>query len=52
MGDRSGDPQQKYFSDRITNDIITGPLKVAEAVRDRPRLDLSIYRKFGKRCRA
>ena len=36
----SGDPEQEYFSDGITEDIITDLRKVSGAVRHRPQLSL------------
>ena len=38
----SGDPGQDYFSDGITEDIITESVAVLRAVRDRPQLELPI----------
>ena len=47
----SGDPEQEYFTDGITEDIITDLSKVSGAVRDRPQLDVHLQGQVGRRCR-
>ena len=45
----SGDPEQEYFVDGITEDIITGAVEMALAVRHRPQFDLRLQGKAGRR---
>ena len=43
----SGDPEQEYFADGITEDIITG-CRAALALRDRPQLVLHLQGQAGR----
>ncbi len=47
----SGDPDQEYFADGISEDLITGAVAHPLAVRDRPQLDLRLQASRG-RCAA
>ena len=47
----SGDPEQAYFADGITNDIITDLSKFSTPVRDRLQLVVPLQGPRGRRCR-
>ena len=44
----SGDTEQEYFADGITNDIITDLSKFSEALRDRKALDIRLQGQAGE----
>ena len=45
----SGDPKQEFFSDGITEDIITALSKIPKPICDCPQLHLHLQGKAGQR---